>query len=174
VEGVDLRDEFARLIKLRTFGGKTGKLVRRPPEFVISKRSQVPTSRYGVAEDWRNRITICTYPGLTLADARETLLHELVHIFVGSHHGHDAIFKITMTKAFKEAYKVLPVGAGHNIYHGRYAEALRRREKAGHPTPPPRPVPKTKRPKATKTETVTQRWLRAGNNGPDSLRSLLF
>ena len=78
----------------------------------------------------RAKITIATYPGQTTADARETLVHELVHCFVGGQHGHDAVFRETMTKAFKEAYKVLPVGVAHNRYHGRYAEALMRKEKA--------------------------------------------
>ena len=130
VEGVDLRVEMARLVKLRTFGGKTGKLVKNPPELVISRRTSVPTSQLGSAEyNWgARRITILTYPGQTLADARETLVHELVHHYVGLAEGHGPKFRQTMTAAFKEAYKVLPLGAGHNVYHGRYAAALRRRE----------------------------------------------
>lgn len=133
VEGVDLRVEYKKLLKLRTFGGKTGSLFRNPPELVISRRSSTPSSRYGYAEHtWTGRrISICTFPGLTLADARETLVHELVHHFVGLHHDHDAVFRQTMTKAFKEAYKVLPIGVGHNVYHGRYAAALRRKDRAG-------------------------------------------
>jgi hypothetical protein len=132
VEGVDLRIEYKKLLKLRTFGGKTGNLFRNPPELVISRRSSEPTSRYGYAEHtWSGRrISICTWPGLTLADARETLVHELVHHFVGLHHDHDEVFRQTMTKAFREAYKVLPLGVGHNVYHGRYAAALRRREQS--------------------------------------------
>jgi hypothetical protein len=132
VEGVDLRKEMTKLLKLRIFGGTTGRLFRNPPDLVISRRSSAPTSRYGYAEHtWSGRrISICTWPGLTLADARETLVHELVHHFVGLHRGHDEVFRQTMTKAFREAYKVLPVGVGHNVYHGRYAAALRRREQS--------------------------------------------
>lgn len=133
VGGVDLRVEYQKLLKLRVFGGKTGKLVRNTPDFVISRRTQYPSSQLGYAQQigWgQHKITVATYPGQTLADARETLVHELVHVYVGLEHGHDAVFRETMTKAFKEAYKVLPVGVAHNRYHGRYAEALMRKEKA--------------------------------------------
>ena len=131
VEGVDLREEFKRLIKLRAFGGKTGRLFRRPPEFVISRRSRRPSSRYGYAEPWRNRITISTYPSQTLAAARETLVHELTHIVVGGNRDegwHGPLFRKTMTAAFKEAYKVLPKGLATNSYGGGYAAALLRKE----------------------------------------------
>lgn len=134
VEGVDLRDEFKKLIKLRAFGGKQGRLFRRPPEFVIRKHSYYPRSQMGVADIYANRITVATYPGQTLADACETLVHELTHIVVrdepGSRRHHGPQFRSTMTAAFKEAYKVLPLGAGHSVYHGRYAAALRRKSAA--------------------------------------------
>lgn len=131
VDGVDLRDEMRKLIKLRAFGGKTGRLFRRPPTLLIRKHSYHPRSQMGVAYPSRNQITIATYPGQTLADARETLVHELVHIAMGTTHEiHGPNFRKLMTTAFKEAYKVYPMGAGHNVYHGRYAEALRRRERA--------------------------------------------
>lgn len=139
VEGVDLRVEYKKLLKLRTFKGsffvkdRNGKDVLAAPEMRISRRTQYPSSQLGFAEQigWgQHRITIATYPGQTLADARETLVHEIVHVFVGLRHGHDARFRETMTKAFKEAYRVLPVGVAHNRYHGRYAEALMRKEKA--------------------------------------------
>ena len=137
VEGVDLRVEYKKLLKLRTFGtsffarDRNGNLELAAPELVISRRTSYPLSQLGYAQQigWgQHRITIATYPGQTLADARETLVHELVHVYVGLEHGHDARFREAMTKAFKEAYKVLPVGVAHNRYHGRYAEALLRRE----------------------------------------------
>lgn len=130
VDGVDLRVEMKKLLKLRAFGGKTGRLFRNPPELVISRRTRYP-SRHGYAEPWRNRITIATWPGQHLPDARETLVHELTHIVVGQRGGewHGADFRRTMTAAFKEAYKVLPVGVAHNRYLGRYAAALRRKER---------------------------------------------
>jgi hypothetical protein len=133
VEGVDLRVELRRLIKLRAFGGREGRLFVSPPELVISRRHQHPSSRLGYAEPWRNRITLATYPGQTLADARETLVHELTHIVVGGHQDdgkwHGPTFKRTMLAAFKEAYKVGPVGIPDSVYHGRYAAALLRKER---------------------------------------------
>ena len=137
VEGVDLRNEMVCLLRLKAWKGKFGSPGRdggfhRRPEFVISKRSQHPASRYGFAEPWRNRIVIATYPGQTLADARETLVHELTHLVVGHRPGsrawHGPEFKKTMLAAFKEAYKVGPVGIPDNVYHGRYAAALNRKE----------------------------------------------
>jgi hypothetical protein len=137
VGGVDLRVEMKKLLKLRTFGGTKGRLYRRPPTLVIKYRSYPPTTFYGYAEPWCNQITIFVWPGQSLAGVRETLVHELVHIYVGgSRTGsgatewHGQKFRETMTQAFKEAYKVLPVGVAHNRYHGRYAEALRRKERA--------------------------------------------
>lgn len=134
VDSVDLRDEMKRLVKLRAFGGRDGRLFKSPPELTISKRSCYPASRLGFAEPWRNRISICTYPGQTLADARETLVHELTHIAVGQSRDHVSWhgpgFHEKMTAAFKEAYKVLPIGVRNNSYHGRYAAALLRKEKA--------------------------------------------
>lgn len=130
VDGVDLRDEMKRLIKLRAFGGRNGRLFTRPPELVISRRSSSPY-RLGYAEPWRNRITVATYPKQTLADARETLVHELTHIVIGkdreSMSWHGPVFREMMTAAFKEAYKVLPIGVRENVYHGRYAAALLRK-----------------------------------------------
>lgn len=132
VEDVDLREEFKRLIKLRAFGGKQGRLSRRPPEFVISRRSQHPASRLGYAEPWRNRITVATWPGQSVARIRETLVHELTHIVIGGNRDegwHGPLFRKTMTAAFREAYKVMPVGLGTNSYGGGYAAALERKER---------------------------------------------
>lgn len=132
VEGVDLRVEMTRLLKLKAFGGKDGRLAKRPPEFVVSRRTMEPSSRYGYADPWGNRITLVTWPSLTLADARETLVHELTHIVVGRHRTegwHGPQFRRTMTAAFREAYKVLPLGVAHDRYHGRYAAALKKKEK---------------------------------------------
>jgi len=136
VEGVDLRDELTCLLRLRAWNGRFGTppLFQHRPELVISRRHQHPT-RLGYAEPWRWRITVATYPGQTLADARETLVHELTHLVVGHRPGtrgwHGPEFKNTMLAAFKEAYKVGPVGIPDSVYHGRYAAALRRRDGAG-------------------------------------------
>jgi hypothetical protein len=134
VEGVDLRDELTRLLRLKTWGGRFGTPGRdggfhRRPTFTMTRRSTVPT-RLGFAEPWANRIHLTRYPGITLADARETLVHELTHLKVDidDNEWHGNRFRATMTAAFKEAYKVLPLGVAHNSYHGRYAAALRKKE----------------------------------------------
>jgi hypothetical protein len=133
VDGVDLRQEFARLVRLRAFGGASGTMARRPPRFDISRRTSEPT-RYGVAYPYENRIILATWPGITLADARESLVHELTHIAVGADRSdtrawHGEKFADTMRRAFREAYKVDPIGVRHNRYHGRYAAALARQAK---------------------------------------------
>lgn len=135
VGGVDLRVEMKKLLKLRAFGGKTGRLFRYPPELTITRRSYYP-GRHGFAQPnpWggAGRINIATYPGQTLSDACETLVHELTHIVVGQRNGewHGADFRNTMTAAFKEAYKVLPVGLYPAGQGGGYAAALSLKERA--------------------------------------------
>lgn len=136
VDGVDVRDEFARLLKLRAFGGKQSRLVRRPPKLIVKRRTYAPRTAYGYASPWQNTITVFVWKHQGLAMLREILVHELTHIVVGgtptgtgATQWHGPQFRKTMTAAFKEAYKVLPVGAPHNRYAGRYAAALRRKEK---------------------------------------------
>jgi hypothetical protein len=137
VEGVDLREDFKRLIKLRAFGGKTGRLFRSPPEFVISRRTQHPARRLGYAEPWRNRITVATYPGQSLAGVRETLVHELTHIVVGQRDGawHGPLFHKTLRAAFSEAYKVTPrmLHDEEGYYEEGLASALRRHSTSAEP-----------------------------------------
>lgn len=132
VEGVDLRDEMKKLLKLKAWKTHYRNGIGRIPELVISRRTTPPRSRMGYAEPGRWRITVVTYPGQSLADARETLVHELTHLVVGERHDdgkwHGPMFRKTMTAAFREAYKVAPAGLPGNVYHGRYAAALRKKE----------------------------------------------
>jgi hypothetical protein len=138
IDGLDLRVEMKKLLKLKAFGGKTGRLYRNPPTLVVSRRTSSPRAYVGLAEPWRNQITIVSYPGLDSASVRETLVHELTHIVLGGcrtgtskNQWHGPQFRQTLTAAFKEAYKVLPVGLSNfHAYGGGYANALRRREKA--------------------------------------------
>ena len=129
VDGVDLRVEMKRLIKLRAFGGRTGRLAQRPPTLEVRPRTSHPRSRLGCADGWSNHIIVNTYPGCDIADLRETLIHELTHIAVGVGQGHNERFRLTLAKAVREAYDVIAKGAGHNVYHGRYAAALRAKGK---------------------------------------------
>lgn len=134
VEGVDLRDEMRRLARLRAFGGARGKLARQLPEFTVSRRSSEPQSRYGTAWPWEWRIHMALWPGLSLTDARETLVHELTHLHVGSdrsdtHRWHGEQFRDTMRRAFREAYGPDVINLG-SVNNGRYAAALRRQERS--------------------------------------------
>lgn len=127
VDGLDLKAEMRRLVKLRTFGGSQGRMAKRPPELHVRQCQRKPSSVYGRAWWHENRISVSTWPGQSLHDLQETLLHELVHIYtrtdeVGKAHG-DKFFE-TMDKAFMEAYGLRPKGFRFNRYHGRYAAAL--------------------------------------------------
>ena len=108
VHGVDLRDEMKKLLALKAFGGKSGRLFRRPPKLVISRRTKYPRSRLGFAEPWANRITLATWPRQDLDGALHTLVHELTHIVVGAQPGaakwHGPLFQQTLRAALKEAY----------------------------------------------------------------------
>lgn len=131
VDGLDLRVEFKRLIKLRVFGGKQGTLYRRPPKLVVRQCKQHPRTRMGSADYWANQINVSKYPGQDAAGARETLLHELVHIFTDHQLGptgetpHGPRFRKNLRLAMREAYGVDPVT--FDVYHGTYAAAIRRK-----------------------------------------------
>ncbi len=131
VEGTDLRRECKRLLKLNTFGGRGGRLVKVPPRFEVTYRATAPR-RVGSADAGENRIWLANYPALDLADARETLVHELTHLVVDQWYPgakpHGPEFKRLMTAAFKEAYKVLPVGLEPAASGGGHARALKRKE----------------------------------------------
>jgi SprT-like family len=130
VAGLDLREEMKRLCRLPAFGGSSGPLVRRPPSLTVRRASKRPRSRLGFAvlEEWR--ISVTAYAGQTQGDAKETLLHELVHLFIGVSSGtrrwHGREFKITMRRAMREAYDLRGVKV-NGTYHGAYAAALERR-----------------------------------------------
>ena len=77
IEGVDIRDEFKRLCRLRAFGGPKSRLVRRPPTLEVRHRSSQPSSYLGWADVYANKIRVFIYPGMDRADMAETLVHEL-------------------------------------------------------------------------------------------------
>src|SRR4051794_31379354 len=129
VAGVDLRAEMDRLTSLPTFGGAGGPLGRRPPTLTIRRASTRPRSRLGFAipDEWR--ISVTAFPGQRRGDAQETLVHELVHLFVGVSPGtrrwHGRQFKATLRRAMREGYGIGGVQA-NGSYHGAYADALER------------------------------------------------
>jgi hypothetical protein len=127
VAGVDLRTEMERLCRLPVFGGEGGPLVRRPPNLTIRRASRRPRSQLGFAvlDEWR--ISVTAFPGQRRGDAEETLVHELVHLVVGTSPGsrrwHGREFKATMQRAMREGYGIANVRL-NGTYHGAYADAL--------------------------------------------------
>jgi hypothetical protein len=130
VAGVDLRAEMQRLCGLEALGGPDGALSRNPPELAVRRASKRPRSRLGFAVPEEHRLSVTAYPGIRRGDIEETLLHELVHLAVGSSPGarrwHGREFSESLRRAMKEAYGITGVRA-RNAYHGVYAEALERR-----------------------------------------------
>lgn len=118
-----------RLIRLPALGGPDGPLARRPPELSVRRASLRPRSRLGFAVPGEHRLSVTAYPGIRRGDAEETLLHELVHLAVGSVPGtrrwHGREFTETLRRAMREAYGIAGVRAA-NSYHGAYADELER------------------------------------------------
>ncbi len=129
VAGLDLATEMQRLCRLEALGGSTGSLVLRPPELTVRRASRRPRSRLGFAIPDQNRLSVTAYPGIRRGDVQETLLHELVHLAVGSsaesRRWHGREFSDALRRAMAEGYGVVGITAP-NSYHGAYAEALER------------------------------------------------
>lgn len=132
VGGVDVRVEFRRLCRLRAFGGKDGRLVRRPPMLTVRHYRRRPSSRLGWASPDLNEVRINLHPTIDLADVHEILVHELSHIVAGRDRSdrrwHSDDFWRLMDKAFREAYGDVGVRFRFDRYHGRYAAAIRARD----------------------------------------------
>ena len=129
VAGLDLEAEMARLASLPVFGGQGGPLARRLPTLNVRRASKRPkTFGFAIPDEWR--ISVTAYPGQRPGDAQETLLHELVHLFVGAPSGsrrwHGREFKTTLRRAMREGYGIGQVKV-NGSYHGAYADALERR-----------------------------------------------
>jgi hypothetical protein len=129
VAGVNLQTEMDRLCRLPVFGGGDGPLGRCPPTLTIRRASIRPRSQLGFAipDEWR--ISVTAFPGQRRGDAEETLLHELVHLFVGVSPGarrwHGREFTATLRRAMREGYGIEGVTV-NGSYHGAYADALER------------------------------------------------
>ena len=144
VAGLDLRIEMDRLCRLPVFGGEAGPLGRRPPALTVRRAAKRPRSRLGFAilEEWR--ISVTAFPGQRRGDAEETLLHELVHLFVGASPGtrrwHGREFKAAMHQAMREGFGLGGVRV-NGSYHGVYADALESRRAGGQARRPKAPHP---------------------------------
>jgi hypothetical protein len=126
VAGLDLHSEMERLCALSVFAD--GGLARELPTLKVRRASRRP-NRLGFAVPSEWRLSVTAYPGIRLADAQETLLHELVHLHVGTERGHrrwhGRRFKHTLHRAMAEAY-ALRLRLPPSALHGTYAGALER------------------------------------------------
>ena len=127
VAGLDLHEEMERLRCLPVFS--TGGLAKAAPELHVRRSRREPT-RLGFANPSEWRLSVTAYPGIRLGDVQETLLHELVHLHVGTERGHrrwhGRRFKQTLRRAMAEAYGLTRINPP-NALHGTYAGALERR-----------------------------------------------
>ena len=126
VAGMDLQEEMERLCALSIFAG--GGLARELPALRVRRARRRP-NRVGFAVPSEWRLSVTSYPDIRLGDAQETLLHELVHLHVGTERGHrrwhGRRFKRTLHRAMTEAYG-LRLTLPRSALHGTYAEALER------------------------------------------------
>jgi hypothetical protein len=124
VAGIDLAEEAARVRRLPVFAG--GALAERSPAIRVRRTRRRP-NRLGFAVPGEWRVSVTAYPGIRPGDVCETLLHELVHLHVGTEPGHrrwhGMVFKETLRRAMAEAYGLVGV-APANTLHGTYADAL--------------------------------------------------
>lgn len=130
VDGLDIRAEYARLLTLETWQGRFDVV---NPRLLLRWAAKPPTTRswrLGSADivKWFMRLNL--YPGLTSQDVRETMVHELAHLFVGlrRNNGHNEWhgieFQTAMRKGFAEAYGVWVDVAYKARFGGQYAAAL--------------------------------------------------
>jgi len=124
VAGIDLAEEAARARRLAVFAA--GELPKRSPAIRVRRARRRPNRLgFAVPDEWR--ISVTAYPGIRPGDVRETLLHELVHLHVGSEPGrrrwHGPAFRETLRRAMTEAYGLVGVAPANSL-HGAYADAL--------------------------------------------------
>jgi len=92
--------------RLPVLGGSHGRLVENPPRLHIRRASKKPTRRLAFADYTRHLLHLTDYPGITRADAVETLLHEVVHLSALSLRKHGRRYKQTLAQAAFECFGV--------------------------------------------------------------------
>ena len=106
-----------------------GSLAEKAPQLKVRRAAKRP-NRLGFAVPTEYRLSVTAYPGIRPGDVLETLLHELVHLYVGraaeAHAWHGPTFKRTLARAMREAYGVTAVKPRSTL-HGTYAEAIEQR-----------------------------------------------
>lgn len=130
VDGLDIWAEYARLLTLETWQGRFDVV---NPRLLLRWATKPPTTRswrLGSANivGWWVRLNL--HPGLTSQDVRETMVHELAHLFIGlrrtngQNEWHGVEFQTAMRKGFAEAYGVWVDVAHKARFGGQYAAAL--------------------------------------------------
>jgi len=133
VGGVNLKAEARTLWRLLK-NAEGFHPVAEPAMRIRRSRRTRYGGKLGHYDPRRHEIMIRDYPGITPHDVRETLAHELVHARIdrGLHDGwHGPTFKRTLWHLMREAYGATGEGVIRNRFHGRYAAALRNKEKEG-------------------------------------------
>lgn len=91
---------------LQAFGGDDSRLTDHLPKLHVRRASTKPRRRLAFADYERHLIHITDYPGITPADALETLLHEVVHLSGLELRHHDGRFKRMLARAALECFGV--------------------------------------------------------------------
>jgi len=133
VDGLDVDAELQVLARLETFNDTHVRVADNVPQLQVVRYNR-RVRKSGHARAGRLiKLNIGTQEDRF--DVRETLVHELTHIYWQRRLpteavGHDSRFWAKMDRAFREAYGDLRVAPRVHRYHGRYADALRREAQA--------------------------------------------
>jgi hypothetical protein len=131
---VDLLQELKKMQKLKAFY-RYNKPWRGPITLKVRRANHRPTSRLGYAKPWSQEISVTTYPGQTMWEIREILLHEIAHLRQGradaNHHRchHGPSFKKLFREAGWEYFGDAPGLGFENIYVGAFATLLEERDR---------------------------------------------
>ncbi len=106
VAGIALTPWLEHMARLPVFGGDESRLNGNLPRLHVRRASKKPRRRLAFADYDRHLLHLTDYPGITPADALETLLHEVVHLQSLDLRKHDARFKRTLARAAKECFGV--------------------------------------------------------------------
>lgn len=128
VAGISLQPWLAHMAQLPVFGGDDARLADNLPRLHVRRASAKPRRRLAFADYNRHLVHLTDYPGITPADALETLLHEVVHLQSLQLRKHDARFKRTLTRAARECFGVecRPIPRATWALDQKIVEALRR------------------------------------------------
>lgn len=105
IDGVNLLDEMHRLLRAKTFKGPRGKALRANPPKLVVRRSKIILSTLGHANLDAHEVHVNTVPNTVASRAVRTLLHEIVHLYVGHRRGdgwHGVAFRNTFRLTAEE------------------------------------------------------------------------